>query len=209
MVISRKFIFIHIPKNAGSAMTQFLQREPGASRGGFSYPHYTMDDYTNHFGQKNIDGLFSFALIRNPWSRLYSWYKFNQRRHREMPQRYRDQPSFQDKQFENDFNEWLLHCSFIPNEERKYNPNPIPAQKRSQFDWLNCNIDFIGKVEELDKAIFHLYNTNIISTNRLPGKVNFNPQKEDYRKVYSKESIEFVEKHFSKDIEYGEYSFSE
>ena len=139
---------------------------------------------------------------------MYSWYRFNQKRYRERPGRYTNQPAFKDKQFEKDFNEWLTQCEFITSEEYKYNANPIPAQRRSQFTWVNPNIDLIGKVEDLPGMLQTLNERGVIDGRPSSlGVVNSTPVKAPYWKVYSKESRHWIEEHFHHDIEYGEYRF--
>lgn len=219
MVYNDKFLFIHIPKNAGSSMTQALMgQQPGCSKNACSvfgeYPHYTLRDYEDEMGIHFVNSLFCFALFRNPWERLYSWYLFDQRGHRTRPKRYVNQPSFKKRIFERPFNEWLMDTEFIPNQEYKFNENPIPAQKRSQFDWTYGNrkeIDHIGKVEELNETIRVLEKNGVIKKNSLVvGKANSAPTTtptKEYRKVYSSEGRDWVAKYFSKDIEYGRYDF--
>ena len=215
MVINpdKKFLFIHIPKSAGSSLTQALMRIPGSSKGPFTYPHYTVEDYKKFFsGKYNIDEFMIFGIIRNPWARLFSWYIFNQGRYRSRPGRYTDQPAFKEKQFEVPFNEWLLTKEFITSEEFKFNENPIPAQKRSQFDWLNGspeNIDYIFTVENISEMGTMLEREGIIDSKRnfiIPNS-NVTNAGRRYREIYSEEARKWVEKYFKKDIEFGQYGF--
>jgi hypothetical protein len=219
MVINhqRKFLFIHVPKSAGSSLTQALMKIPGSSKGPFSYPHYTPGDYQKHFGDKyNIRNYFIFGVIRNPWARMLSWYSFNQMRYRQRPGRYQDQPAFKEKQFEVPFNEWLLTKSFITTEEYKFNPNPIPAQKRPQLDWL-CSgedpdmVDYIGTVETLTDTLVSVLRQNGILTGReqfsIPKATNATNAGKRYREVYGSEARRWVERYFQKDIEFGRYEF--
>ena len=214
MVISPKFLFIHVPKAAGSSITTALLREPDASRGAFSYPHYTLEDYCDFFGKEKIQKRFVFCVIRNPWARMYSWWKFNRMRYRQRPARYTDQISFKEKHFEKDFNEWLLTTEFITNEERKFNDQPTPAQKRSQFDWFDSEpdlVDYIGKVEELDELKKVLVMNKVVSDTSssfsIPHMNKTDEKAPHYTKVYSKEAEHWIEHYFWKDIEYGHYTF--
>ena len=69
-----KFLFIHIQKNAGTAITQVLQKEPESV---FITPA--------HLLRRQIEFLpdhepHTFAVVRNPWERLVSWWQMMQRK---------------------------------------------------------------------------------------------------------------------------------
>ena len=211
MIISTKLLFIHIPKSAGSSITAALNKElPGASKGPFPYQHYTLQDYYNSIGSKTLDNLFIFGIIRNPWERMYSWYEFNKKQYHTMPHRFANQPALKEKQFDVDFNEWLLTKQFIPIQEYKFTNCPIPAQKRSQFNWLFCKErqpDYIGQVEKMDELIMELIKNDLVKESFSIPHINVTNQGKKYKSIYSKESKEWIEHHFQKDIEYGQYTF--
>lgn len=63
------FLFVHIQKNAGTAITQALLTIPGSE---FIAPaHMRLRDLEFNINKKPL----VFAVIRNPWSRLVSWYE--------------------------------------------------------------------------------------------------------------------------------------
>ena len=59
----RGFVFVHVPKTAGMSMYAAL----GVDRG---FGHLRLSDH------HDVDGLFSFAFVRNPWDRLVSVYHY-------------------------------------------------------------------------------------------------------------------------------------
>jgi hypothetical protein len=59
-----KYIYIHIPKCAGSAMGEI---DWNKCRG-----HFTIRDYSS---QINLDDYFKWGFVRNPWDRLVSAYE--------------------------------------------------------------------------------------------------------------------------------------
>lgn len=62
-----KIIFIHIPKNAGTAITNGLDMTDI----GHHYPNYYKTKYP-----KEWDTFVKFAVIRNPWDRVVSNYEY-------------------------------------------------------------------------------------------------------------------------------------
>lgn len=91
----KKFIFVHIPKTAGTAIQQLLKNYSDdsifMSDFRWRYYHYmtlqnndhpeltkhaTLKDYSKYY---NIEDYFTFTCVRNPWDRLLSWYLFSLR----------------------------------------------------------------------------------------------------------------------------------
>ena len=100
MIVSHKykFIFFHVPKNGGSAITWALRnvldyrpgeerrlkgKPPQKMRGWQTLAHYShgMHTFYRHAEydiSRNMEGYFKFAFVRNPWERLFSWYTYGQ-----------------------------------------------------------------------------------------------------------------------------------
>jgi hypothetical protein len=80
MVISedKKIIFVHIPKTAGSSIAKSLAL--GGGKVQFGGMNKVYDTHTTARQLKasypNYDNFFTFAFVRNPWDRLYSWFTF-------------------------------------------------------------------------------------------------------------------------------------
>jgi hypothetical protein len=120
------FLFVHIQKNAGTAITQALLKIPGSE---FIAPaHMRLRDLKFDADKKP----FVFAVIRNPWSRLVSWYEMMIR-----------------KGIHNDFSRYLLsnHCT---------NENPISfsrfirridvIQETSNAEMVSLSSDTSGSI---------------------------------------------------------------
>lgn len=99
MIISkgRGYIFVHIPKTGGTALTLALEaralkddifigdtpkalarkaRLVGVKTAGRLWKHSTLADIDGLIGAEELAGLFTVTLVRNPWDRLVSFYHF-------------------------------------------------------------------------------------------------------------------------------------
>ena len=97
MIISpgRKFIFVHIPKTGGTSVALALEDRahrddiligdtPKASRRkgrltgltprGRLWKHSTLGDIDGIVSAEDLDDMFVFTLVRNPWDRMVSYY---------------------------------------------------------------------------------------------------------------------------------------
>lgn len=99
MILSpgRRYIFVHAPKTGGTAMALALEsramkddimlgdtpkarkrrrRVEGTATRGRLWKHSTLADIDGLV--PNLDGLFAFTLVRNPWDRMVSYYHWLQ-----------------------------------------------------------------------------------------------------------------------------------
>ena len=75
-----KFLFVHLPKNAGSSVTKVLADYVGVDREELRPQKYkfiyTKDIPSVLDGQQ--DDYFIFTVIRNPWDRVVSYFHYLQ-----------------------------------------------------------------------------------------------------------------------------------
>ena len=64
-----KFMFVHIQKTAGSSVGDVLSSIDGTKN--IYYSH----SFISTINVNEYNGYFKFCFVRNPWDRLYSWYK--------------------------------------------------------------------------------------------------------------------------------------
>ncbi|MCF8510217.1 MAG: sulfotransferase family protein [Rhodobacteraceae bacterium] len=97
MIISpgRRYVFVHIPKTGGTALTLALEnramkediligdtpkararrgRVKGLNAAGRLWKHSSLADIDGVLGPADLDQMFCFTLVRNPWDRAVSYY---------------------------------------------------------------------------------------------------------------------------------------
>lgn len=104
MILSRgrRFIFVHIPKTGGTALTLALEAQRladdiiiggspptrfqkrawrGVKTHGRLWKHATLADITGLATETEIASFFTLTLVRNPWDRMVSYYHWLQTQH--------------------------------------------------------------------------------------------------------------------------------
>ncbi|MEH6504577.1 MAG: sulfotransferase family 2 domain-containing protein [Cycloclasticus sp.] len=199
-----KFIFIHIPKVAGTSISKQLRLVKGNNRRLLANTkHETLKDFLQNwrgrsipFVTKNPEAYFRFAFVRNPWARMYSFFNYLKAKR---PRKEVDAiDSF--KQF------LLLSCDPESWVNQFHSMRP-------QVDYLvamdgEVQMNFVGHYEYLNedlKAIgFHLgLNIEIPHLNKSFGL------KADYKDAYDLDMIKIVASRFNDDIETFGYTFDE
>ena len=207
MLISRRrhFIFIHIHKNAGTSITDALKPFAANKWEKLAYlisrklnvaqkfdsqiyaPHISASKLVDMIGKEVFDSLFSFAIVRNPWDRQVSLYKFilNEVSH------------FQHELVKNlgSFEEFIKwQCA-----------EKVPFQK----DFIYSSdgellVDFVGRFEKLEEDFAKICSHIGVSTS-LP-KLNVS-NAESYRHFYNEECRDLVRRKFDPDITLFGYDF--
>lgn len=193
---SSNIIYIHNPKSAGTSISYALY--------GRTLGHYPADYIMRKF-PKLFASCFTFTIVRNPWSRTLSAYKFAKmgstlEMGMKNPQRYRS--GYFDS-FERFLTEWLI--------EREVSKEDFVFQPQTNFicdpagDIL---VDYVGKIENLR---FHLGEIEKLSGIELdPRKLNSTSEELDYRTSYqSEDMIRVVESIYRSDIETFNYRFED
>lgn len=190
-----KFIFVHIPKTAGTTISLSLDS--------FSDIHSTSSDpYRHHLTIKEIskrfnytNNYFTFAFVRNPWSRTVSWWHYINRvanQDRSLNPKFTKKCQDILKNSKN-FTDFIKREEFLP----------------SCFDWLSIDnkisVNYVGKMESLSKD-FDLICNHIKIPHQTIQHRNASDHKH-YRYYYNNETMKIVAKKYDKDIQYFDYEF--
>ena len=187
-----KTIFIHIPKTAGISLVKSIFGDVTLEG------HRSVSYYKQVFKNRYSD-FFTFTIVRNPWDRLYSSYKFLQKGGINI----HDKNAFEThlsiyKDFEdfviNGLNEKIISkiTHFIPQHE-------FICDKNGEII-----VDYVGKFENLNKAVDKI---NDILKSEFKIEHHNKTNKKNYKDIYTTEMIVKVNQIYQKDIDIFEYNF--
>jgi hypothetical protein len=203
MIINHKykFIFVHIQKTAGSSISNVLSNIDGTES--ILYPH----SFINAIDFEQYNEYFKFCFVRNPWDRLFSWYKMMLK-----------------KGVHNDFSKYLLENSrsfseFLNLTDIIYETSRLEWDEYAsypksisfnQLDYITDNngnvlVDFIGRFESLEEDYNKIMEKIGIPNLPLP-HIN-QSSNGDYKNFYTDKDIEKVYNMCKKDIDYFGYKF--
>ena len=212
MIISHKhkFIFIHIPKCAGTSITRALLPilgeqdlvlgcTPEAERlhkenlkNGGPTKHWKAKQILEHVGLETWNSYFKFCFIRNPWDLMVSRYHWS------------IETSWEDK------NNRIKRIKQFDNFE-DYMLSEL-ASRINCIEFItdykgNIIVDYIGKYELINWELPRICNQIGLSSMRL-AKHNVSMH-DKYIKYYNPLTRELVRDWYKKDIEKFSYSFNE
>jgi len=203
---SKKFIFIHISKCAGTSITSNLSKyktdysnSPLLWKYGSDHSIYT--EY-NSLLKNKISDFFIFSFVRNPYDRFLSLYTYWREGKHSHTRSKINGIDIAEATWRMDFNSWV---SFI-------NLNKISCRHmNNQLNWLldkdkkiNSRL-FVGRFENINYDFKKVCDILNIEKSNLK-KLNYTSH-HNYREVYNNKSIKIVSKRFQKDLDYFNYKF--
>lgn len=216
MLISHKykFIFIHIQKTGGSSIEQALReygkgavfKTPTKSSKDINFKgrHLFAREVKSFVGDDLWRSYFKFCVVRNPWSRLLSWY-------RRIEERGKTDPNNKFWQYvmanSCDFGSFLTNCQKVIVEKT--------GEKKSiifnQLDYItdeNCNlmVDHVIRFENLEKDFTEICKQLKISAS-LP-HIN-RSRHHHYSYYYDNNTRQLVSDMYQKDISFFKYSYED
>jgi hypothetical protein len=190
----REAIFVHIPKTAGTSLKRALGFPRVGKAKGKYRKHHTIPEMQQIIPAEVWERAFKFAIVRNPWDRMASYYRFMKRKAAE---------KFGREDFP-DFDRWLSEVLENPD---LYNTNYQP-----QAAWLyneegDLLVDYVGRFEDLDEAYQHICQALDVDVPPDLRHINSSQYTGSYRDFYTEESQALVSRICARDLEYFNYTF--
>lgn len=178
-----RIAFIHNPKTAGTSISAWLDSNFATKRGRKHGHHLEVQEYFP-------DTVFSFGVVRNPWSRLASWYHFAN-------------PTKQS------FVDWLSDRLQKHDTGPSFNPRLTWAKNwytldTPQADWFGDHINLVLRFENLAEEFEQV--KNILHCKQDLCILNANAPY-DYRSLYNDDLAELVRDIYIKDVIKYNYEF--
>ena len=147
-----------------------------------------------------IKGRVSFCVVRNPYERMVSMYRF-------IVRPFKLQKWFGVNQVDRLLDEFSNLEKFIENFEVPTEYWNGYNQKSSQTEWTD-GVDKIFKIEESEKIIDFMKSKNIFTNIEHKNRWKiYSGQNKIYRNYFNEKSKKLVSKYFEKDIDLFKYSF--
>jgi hypothetical protein len=192
-----EYHFIHIPKNAGSSIRKTLKWRGDVS---LSEPkHYRFVDIADEVGRD----LQFFAVIRNPWSRTASRYRYVVQNAGRWPANDARRLYVQNITFEQYVREQrIIDIPAFPGQPWM---GPLSSWF-NQLDWVRSEDGTVActclRFEKLNSDVNDYFRSRIL----LP-KTNITLKSYDYRDMYDDELKKIVADSFREDIDYFGFDF--
>ena len=201
VVHDHKLIFIHIPKAAGSSITNTLNQLPRDTENLSPKigKHAKAWEVRFLLGHEIWDQYFSFAFVRNPWDLMVSSYHWWLQKAVNMPQYSKHVRRIQNM------------GSFYEFMHSVYGQKMINERHGGLYDWISdpktgeLLVDFVGKVEQIEEDWQEICKRANINAAQI-GHDN-RTDRSNYREYYDDETKKIVARRFRRTIEKFGYEF--
>jgi len=200
--IEDRITFIHVPKNAGTSIVNFFKR---------SYKTQSLPTKHTTWSQLPTEWQHNtFCVVRNPYDRIVSLYKFQIK---VLERKQRLYPNFINPQLEElskGFKNYVMNCQETIFKKRlNYKNTDAKWTNWQQLKYLSGNFEKINilRYENLEKDFTQLLIENRIKQNRPLQKLNVSRSNNDYKQFYDTETRKEVEKFYQEDIDILKYKF--
>ena len=179
-----KCIYIHINKCGGSTIDKVFTGSFCGHKKAFEYKKSHPTEFDNYF---------KFTFVRNPWSRVVSFY------HYQIERKWDYYPFDETIPFDEFVRDWMVTM-----------PEQTSLNTHSCYDWISDEndklmIDFVGTVENMQNDFNTICDKIGIPRQELP---HYNKTKhKHYTEYYDDETKQIVAEKYAKDIEYFGYEF--
>ena len=207
-LLNNKFLFVHINKSGGGIITNHMKNNGNTKITG---KHRNLEQMLNIAKKKhklNINNLYKFTIVRNPWERMLSMYLFYHKSNFNSPEFFSG-----DDKIDNNFKNWI---KYIYSE--KFDRNKIHSAVNifkycfcNQLNWIS---DSSGKIIKMNKILRfenneleHFFRNEMKLKNIDVNKKVHPTNHKHYSYYYDDETKLLVAKYYKKDIEYFGYKF--
>ncbi|WP_170666333.1 sulfotransferase family 2 domain-containing protein [Ruegeria profundi] len=214
MIISRgrRYVFVHMPKTGGTSLALALEqramkddillgdtpkalkrrrRAKELTARGRLHKHATLADIDGVLPEGELEAMFAFTLVRNPWDRMVSYY------HWLRSQSFAHEAVTLSQQLE--FEPFVLH----PNIRRSFQDHPARRYMTRADGVEQCQLFLrLEQFEQDAQPLFRHLEFEV----ELP-HINPSERQADYRAYYSDRSAQSVAESCAEDIERFGYAF--
>mgnify|MGYP003631667853 CR=1 FL=1 len=208
MVLSTNppFLFIHIPKTAGTSIEEALFEYQD-----FNYmnePHPIVQQYRTYLSNDLYSSLFKFSFVRNPWALQVSTYKYYVVSN-DIDMTFEEYIKWKFTGYPKDYE----HRVKNPEESQlivAYHMNRLPQTYFLIDEYGDIQMDFIGSLENIDIDFKTICNNLSLSDEvYLPhSNRSVNDNTKTFLDYYSDETMNIVKDRFSMDIKIYGYEFN-
>lgn len=202
----KEFVFVHVPKNAGTTVYKNV--------GIIKSQHYTVSEYIEMIGMENYSHLFSFAFVRNPFSRFISLYNYARMKESYYHSSINPEKALYGKHLDFD----LLENATVDQAaefliEGKLVHNPPHVQWSPQVNWLKdktgkLNVKYLGRVEDLDFHMRNIYELIGLHYKQKISHLNASSDHPDnYKQLIGARTRDILEEYYKEDLENFNYEF--
>lgn len=199
-----KVLFLHVPKTGGQSVYAFLKSN---YVGKIQYIHTNLTQQLEHTTSKELQKIFIFCFVRNPWDRLVSNYFYAI----EMYNIFKNNPTRMKSklnQFRKNVASMSFHDFVLSLSPRILQQNLHLRPQTTFMSPLKNFINYTGKFENLEEDMRHLSNLLHISYTPLP-LVNVSERERRYTDYYTEKTKDIVSKLYYQDIIEFDYIFGE
>jgi hypothetical protein len=196
-------IFVHIPKTAGNSVNRVF---------GVDWQnHKDLARYSAELPAETFESYYKFAIVRNPWERVFSDYNYQVKKSRPDASKLFVRKESGGRRH---FREWLEAALADP---KRYPPetwagdvSPGIHRWSPQVDWITVDgriaVDRVLRMERLNEEFFEVCSALGLPRTRLPhrnGRFHW-----PYEWYYDDEARRLVEDYYQSDVETFGYRFT-
>ena len=213
--VNKRYVYIRIPKTGSASMNMslwnatpsaVLQRRRENVNVWFQAPtkksvlggwwdHCSAMFCSNLFGQEVWNNTFSFSVVRNPFARLHSFWKYDE------------------ADSQKDFKSWIMSGAqwshHQPHHDYSYPDNHMLSQKNWISDQSgNICVNFVFRLEDIHEVGIPALKSKIGPDFKVSSyKMNQTSTSDEYKMKYDNEMIDFVNEKCREDLEAFQYNF--